>query len=93
MKEDKWMRLTLFWIALMLTIIAFRPISRQVGTAQAENKEATEPVPTYVKFKEPIRVELREPIEVKITDIRSTWPYEIRIKDEVKVTGELKLKD
>ena len=67
MKQDKLMKFAILWIAFMLTVIAFRPIF-EIQPVQAENKEErklparVEPAPISVRFKEPVRIEFKEPI-------------------------------
>jgi hypothetical protein len=91
MKQDKWTKFLLLWIAFMLTVIAFKPLL-EIPIAQAKESVSQSESPV-IELKEPVIVEFRKPIEVRIVDIKTVWPTEVKIKDEVKVGGELKLKN
>jgi hypothetical protein len=94
---DKTLKFVLIWIAVMLTILAIDKILQiPVAIAQEGVSYATTD-PVEVIIKEPIRINIIEwsaypsqAIKVKIDD---PWPAKIEIEDEVRVKGELKLKD
>lgn len=99
--EDKIFKFVLIWIAVMLTILAVDKIL-QIPVALAQDSSTQS---AKIALKEPIEVIIKEPIEVDIADwgnypsqaikvkIDDPWPARIEIKDEVKVKGELKLRD
>lgn len=82
MLQDKWSKLLLLWIAVMLTVIALKPMFN-TPVAYAEDRSSLEPV----------EVTIKSPIEVKIVDFKSTWPCDVKIKDDVEIKGELKMKN
>ena len=98
---DKTLKFTFIWIAIMLTIIAADKILHvpvafaQKGSIQSSNIVLKEPIEVIIK--QPIEIDIanwsaypHQAIKVKIDD---PWPAKIVIKDEVRVKGELKLRD
>ncbi len=98
---DKTIRFVLIWIAIMLTIlVADKVLQMRFAFAQIEPTQ-----PTQLVLDEPIEVVIKEPVKTYITQwgaypsqaikvkIDDPWPAKIEIKDEVKVKGELRLKD
>ena len=96
---DKTLKFVLIWIAVMLTVLVADKIL-QIPIALAQDSST---LPSKIVLKEPIEVIIKEPIDiagwsaypsqaikVKIDD---PWPAKIEIKDEVRVKGELKLRD
>jgi len=97
MKEgkDKTLKFILIWIAVMLTVLAADKLFKapvlfaQAGITEKESVE--------IVIKEPLKVSIVEwsgyshqPIRVKIDD---PWPAKIEISDEVKIRGEVRVKD
>jgi len=101
MTADKTTKLVLFWIAVMLTILAADKLL-QTRLAFAD-EECTQPVQLILN--EPVEIVINEPVKTKIVEwsaypsqhikvkIDDPWPAKVEIKDDVKVTGELRLKD
>jgi hypothetical protein len=95
--HDKTLKFVLIWIAVMLTILAVDKIfSIPVAMAQ-EGSTYIQSGPVEVIIKEPIQIEIArwsaypsQALKVKIDD---PWPAKIEIEDQVKITGELKLRD
>ena len=97
--HDKTLKIVLIWIAVMLTILAAdRILQMQTAFAQ-EGSTST------IRSKNPIEVIIKEPIDITIAQwsaypsraipvkIDDPWPAKIKIEDEVRVQGELRLKD
>jgi hypothetical protein len=101
MAADKTMKCVLIWIAVMLTVLAADKIL-QIRFAFAEEETVH---PGRIVLDEPIEIVIREPVKTEITGwsaypsqyikvkIDDPWPAKVEIKDDVKVTGELKLRD
>ena len=101
LKVDKTIKFVLIWIAVMLTIIAAKEIFQvpllmaQEGAAKTGSLETKGPIEVIIKY--PVAIKISEwngypaqPFKVKIDD---PWPARIEIKDEIKVRGELKLRE
>jgi|GEM_PF-1332822 len=99
--NDKTLKFVLIWIAVMLTILAVDkmlhiPVAfAQEGSAQSSNIALNQPIEVVIKS--PVQIDIArwsaypsQGIKVKIDD---PWPARIEIKDEVRVKGELRLKD
>ncbi len=98
---DKTTRLILVWIAVMLTVIAAKEIFQVPMLLAQEGAQVT----PKLKSQEPIEVVIKGPVAVKISDwnaypsqpfkvkIDEPWPARIEITDEVKIRGELKLRE
>ena len=99
--NDKTLKFVLIWIAVMLTILAVDkmlhiPVAfAQEASAQSSNIVLKQPIEVVIKS--PVKIDIAEwsaypsqGIKVKIDD---PWPARIEIKDEVRVKGELRLKD
>ena len=99
--KDKTLRFVLIWIAAMLTILAVDKMMHipvafaQEASAQSSNIVLKQPIEVVIKS--PVKIDIAEwsaypsqAIKVKIDD---PWPVRIEIKDEVRVKGELRLKD
>jgi hypothetical protein len=84
----------------MLTILAADKILQiQFAFAQEDVQSS------QIVIKEPIEVVIREPVRTRITEwsafpsqaikvkIDDPWPAQIKIRDEVEVKGELRLRD
>ncbi|KPK73305.1 hypothetical protein AMJ87_01920 [candidate division WOR_3 bacterium SM23_60] len=101
MTADRTTKLALLWIAVMLTILAADKLV-QTRLAFAEDKQAPN---VQLIVNEPLEIMITEPVKTKIVEwstypsqpvkvkIDDPWPAKVEIKDEVKVTGELRLKD
>lgn len=101
LSSDRTLKFVLIWIAVMLTILT---VDKIVHIPFAVAQESGTPQ-TKIVLNEPIEVIIREPVETKITNwsafpsqaikvkIDDPWPARIEIKDEVRVTGQLQLKD
>ncbi|MBN2620516.1 hypothetical protein JXB22_05425 [candidate division WOR-3 bacterium] len=99
--SDRTMKFALIWIAAMLTILAVDKIVH-IPFAIAQETGASS---TKIVLNEPIEVIIREPVETEITSwsaypspaikvkIDDPWPAKIEIEDEVRVTGQLQLRD
>jgi hypothetical protein len=99
--EDKTLKFVLIWIAVMLTILA---VDKIIHIPLAIAQESGIPW-SRIELREPIEVIIKEPIEIDISEwnaypsqairvkIDDPWPAKIEIKDEVRVKGELKLRD
>jgi hypothetical protein len=99
--SDRTMKYVLIWIAVMLTILAVDKIMH-IPFAIAQETGASG---AKIVLNEPIEVIIREPVETEITNwsaypsqaikikIDDPWPAKIKIEDEVRVTGQLQLKD
>ncbi|UCG91387.1 MAG: hypothetical protein JSV97_09940 [candidate division WOR-3 bacterium] len=97
--SDKTLKVVLIWIAVMLTILAADKIFQLQTAVAQEGSTSTlrSEGPIEVIIKKPIDINIVEwsaypshPIKVKIDD---PWPAKIKIEDEVRVRGELRLKD
>jgi hypothetical protein len=95
--DDKTLKFVLIWIAVMLTILAVDKILHIPVAIAQEGGTYTQSGPTEVVIKEPVKIEIArwsaypsQALKVKIDD---PWPAKIEIEDEVKITGELKLRD
>ena len=99
--EDKTLKFVLIWIAVMLTVLAvdrimnIRPAFAQEPGMPSSKIELRGPIEVIIK--EPVKTDIQgwsaypsQAIRVKIDD---PWPAKIRIDDEVKVKGELRLQD
>jgi hypothetical protein len=99
--NDKTLKFVLIWIAVMLTILAVDKILHipvvyaQEGSEQSSNILLNQPIEVVIK--NPVKIDIArwsaypsQGIKVKIDD---PWPARIEIKDEVRVKGELRLKD
>ncbi len=97
---DRTLKFVLIWIAVMLTILAADKILHiQFAFAQ---EDAQTP---QIALKEPVEIVITEPVRTQITEwsvypsqaikvkIDDPWPAQIKIKDEVSIKGELRLKD
>ncbi len=97
---DRTLKYVLIWIAVMLTILAADKILQiQFAFAQEDVQSS------QIVIKEPIEIVIREPVRTRITEwsafpsqaikvkIDDPWPAQIKIKDEVEVKGELRLRD
>lgn len=97
---DRTLKFVLIWIAVMLTILALDKLLHiQVAFVQEDT------VASHIMFKEPIEIVIREPVRTRITEwnaypsqaikvkIDDPWPAQIKIRDEVNIKGELRLKD
>ncbi len=101
MTSDRSTKVAVIWIAVMLTVLAADKLL-QTRLAFAEDEHAP---PTQLALNEPVEIVIREPLHVKIVEwsaypsqhikvkIDDPWPAKIEIKDNVTVTGELKLRD
>lgn len=99
--SDRTLKFVLVWIAVMLTILA---VDKIVHIPFAVAQESGSPGTTVV-LNEPIEVIIREPVETEITNwsaypsqaikvkIDDPWPARIEIEDEIRVTGQLQLRD
>ena len=99
--SDTTLKFVLVWIAVMLTILAIDKIMH-VPFALAQEGGASG---SKIVLNEPIEVIIREPVETEITNwsaypsqaikvkIDDPWPAKIEIEDEVRVTGQLQLRD
>ena len=98
--SDKTTRFVLIWIAVMLTILAIDKI------AHIPFAVAQEGVPgSRIVLDEPIEVIVKQPIETEITNwsaypsqaikvkIDDPWPARIEIDDEVRITGQVQVRD
>lgn len=98
---DKTSKLILIWIALMLTIIAAKELLQApILMAQDSSVETQK-----IVLEQPIEVVIKEPVKIDIArwsafpsqsfkvKIDEPWPAKIEVTDEVKVSGELKLRD
>jgi hypothetical protein len=101
MTADRTTKLVLIWIAVMLTILAVdKLLETRFAFAEDEHAQAVPFVlnePVEIVIKEPVKTSIVEwsaypsqHIKVKIDD---PWPAKIEIEDDVKITGELRLKD
>ncbi len=97
---DRTLKFVLIWIAVMLTILAADKLLHiQFAFAQEDT------LASQIVFKEPIEIVIREPVKTRITEwsaypsqaikvkIDDPWPAQIKIKDDVNIKGELRLKD
>jgi hypothetical protein len=101
MVSEKSTTFVMIWIAVMLTILAADKLL-QTRLAFAEDEYAQ---PVQLVLNEPLKIVIAEPVEIEIVEWRAypsqhirvkidePWPAKIEVKDEVKVTGELRLKD
>lgn len=101
MTADRTTKLVLFWIAVMLTVLAADKLL-QTQFAFAEEEHAQ---PMQLVLNEPVEIVIREPVKARIVEwsaypsqhikvkIDDPWPAKVEIKDEVKITGELQLRD
>lgn len=98
--NDRTAKFVLIWIAVMLTILAIDKIVH-IPPAFAQTPSMSSKIelcgPIEVIIKEPVKTDIQgwnaypsQAIRVKIDD---PWPPKIRIDDEVKVKGELRLQD
>ena len=99
--SDKTLRIVLIWIAIMLTILA---IDKVLHIPFANAQVGGEPGSKIV-LNEPIEVIITQPIETEITNwsaypsqaikvkIDDPWPARIEIEDEVRVTGQIEVRD
>ena len=101
MSSDKMLKMVLIWIAIMLTILAVdKVLNIPFANAQVGGESGSKLV-----LNEPIEVIITQPIEVEITNwsaypsqaikvkIDDPWPAKIRIEDEVRVTGQIEVRD
>jgi hypothetical protein len=99
--DDRTTKLVLIWIAVMLTVLAVDKIAHiPIAIAQEPGMPSSKIElrgPIEVIIKEPVKTDILEwnafpsqAIRVKIDD---PWPARIQIDDEVKVKGELRLRD
>jgi hypothetical protein len=95
--DDKTLKFILIWIAVMLTVLAADKILHIPMAIAQEGGTYSTSGPTEVIIKEPIQIEIArwsaypsQALKVKIDD---PWPAKVEIEDEVKITGELKLRD
>jgi hypothetical protein len=93
---DRTLKLTLIWIALMLTIIAFK-MALSDHALMAQEPAPSGSGPLQVVISEPVPVKIvdwnaypSQPFKVKIDD---PWPARVEIMDEVKVKGELRMQN
>jgi hypothetical protein len=87
--SDRTMKYVLIWIAVMLTILAVDKIMH-IPFAIAQETGASG---AKIVLNEPIEVIIREPVETEITNWSAYPSQAIKIEDEVRVTGQLQLKD
>jgi len=98
---DRTLKVVLIWIAIMLTILAVDKIFNiPFAIAQESDNSGSK-----IVLNEPIEVIISQPIEIEITKwsaypsqaikvkIDDPWPARIEIEDEVRVTGQLQLRD
>lgn len=101
MTADRTTKFVLLWIAMMLTILAADKLL-QTRLAFAEDKQTPN---VQLAVSEPLEIVITEPVKTKIVELSTyssqpvkvkiddPWPAKVEIKDDVKVTGELRLKD
>jgi hypothetical protein len=101
MMSDRTTKVVLIWIAVMLTVLAADKLL-QTRLAFAAEEQGQ---PMRLVLEEPVEIVIQEPVEAKIVEwsaypsqhikvkIDDPWPAKVQIKDDVTVTGELKLKD
>lgn len=95
------MKIVLIWIAIMLTILAVdKVLNIPFANAQVGGESGSKLV-----LSEPIEVIITQPVETEITNwsaypsqaikvkIDDPWPAKIEIENEVRVTGQLQLRD
>lgn len=101
MTSDRTTRFVLMWIAVMLTILAAdKLLQTRFAFAEEEHAQSMQLV-----LNEPVEIVIKEPVKTKIVEwsaypsqhikvkIDDPWPAKVEIKDDVKITGELRLKD
>lgn len=99
--DDRTTKFVLIWIAVMLTILAIDKIAHiplaiaQEPSLSSSKLEIRGPIEVIIK--EPVKTDIQgwnaypsQAIRVKIDD---PWPAKIRIDDEVRVKGDLRLQD
>jgi len=97
---DRTLKFVLIWIAVMLTILAADKILHIQFAFAQEDAQAPQ-----IVLREPVEIVITEPVKTQITEwsvypsqaikvkIDDPWPAQIKIKDEVSIKGELRLKD
>ena len=101
MMSDRTTKVVLIWIAVMLTVLAAdKLLQTQLAFAEDEHTQ-----PIQLVLNEPVEIVIKEPVKAKIVEwsaypsqhikvkIDDPWPAKVEIKDDVTVTGELKLRD
>lgn len=99
--SDKTLKFVLIWIAIMLTILAVDKVlhipfaEAQVGGAPDSKITLNEPIEVIIKG--PVETEVvgwsaypSQVIKVKIDD---PWPAKIEIEDEVRITGQVEVRN
>ena len=98
--SDRTTKVVLIWIAAMLTVLAAdKLLETRLAFAEDEHVQ-----PMQLVLNEPVEIVIREPVAAKIVEwsaypsqhikvkIDDPWPAKVVIKDDVKVTGELKFR-